>query len=153
MLRLYSEASSPLCPDKMAAMQARGLLQKAKTMLRGMHSQHIQIPAAATETGPARPCPAATPPQATAAGPQSARSGRQERKSGQSLADGPITTASGAGDAGEHDACIVCMEAKVQIVFSPCGHAVACRACSASLAAKSSVCPVCRCEVQKRVHI
>ena len=42
--------------------------------------------------------------------------------------------------------CNVCMDARVQIVFLPCGHACACRPCSRKLRR----CPICRVLVAKR---
>ncbi|KAK9818867.1 hypothetical protein WJX74_003466 [Apatococcus lobatus] len=43
--------------------------------------------------------------------------------------------------------CVVCLDSKPQIVFAPCQHAVACRGCTAKIIAKSSECPVCRCQI------
>ena len=39
--------------------------------------------------------------------------------------------------AAEHEACVVCLDAEVQVLFRPCMHAVACQASSALLAASS----------------
>jgi len=45
-------------------------------------------------------------------------------------------------------ACVVCLDAPRAVLFMPCGHAVACAACSGAVAD----CPVCRQPVAQRVR-
>eukprot|EP01089_Gocevia_fonbrunei_P004978 TRINITY_DN15097_c0_g1_i1.p1 TRINITY_DN15097_c0_g1~~TRINITY_DN15097_c0_g1_i1.p1 ORF type:complete len:154 (-),score=29.19 TRINITY_DN15097_c0_g1_i1:35-496(-) len=45
--------------------------------------------------------------------------------------------------------CMICMDAEKQIVFSPCGHLVACVECAQQL--KS--CPMCRKDIADRVRV
>ena len=130
-------------------MQAREVLQNAKQVLQGMLG-HQSRALATPDPGHAKPDSAATVLQAITAGPQPASAEWQETKPKQSLTDGPGPAAPGASGFKEHEACIVCMEAEVQVVFRPCGHAVACQACSALVSATSNDCPVCRCPVQTR---
>lgn len=51
-------------------------------------------------------------------------------------------------DAGGCHECKVCMDAPVEVVFLPCGHALACQRCAAT-----NECPVCRCRIEGRTRI
>jgi hypothetical protein len=46
----------------------------------------------------------------------------------------------------EECACKICMSNKVQTIFQPCGHAVACGACAAQMSGRGEQleCPICR---------
>lgn len=51
-----------------------------------------------------------------------------------------------AADQGGEDGCLVCFDAPAETLVMPCGHAVACRACSQTLAAgpNRTLCILCR---------
>ena len=54
----------------------------------------------------------------------------------------------------EYDSlCVICMEAAPAVMFQPCLHAVACKACASKVAACSNACPMCRCEVHLAVPL
>ena len=60
--------------------------------------------------------------------------------------------AKGSARGGVHDArkprCIVCMEARPEVVFVPCGHLVCCVGCAEQVVS----CPSCRAEIAQRVR-
>ena len=49
----------------------------------------------------------------------------------------------------DRNACKVCLEATVEILFRPCKHIVCCETCSVEL----STCPVCRCDIADRERV
>ena len=58
--------------------------------------------------------------------------------------------AHGKSPTADSEACVICMEAAVQVLFKPCMHAIVCQACSALCAARTNECPMCRCHVQQQ---
>ena len=48
----------------------------------------------------------------------------------------------------EEDNCVICMEAKKDTVFIPCGHFYACNGCSL----KITKCPICRTVISGRIN-
>ena len=131
-----------------AFVQAKLMLQEAKARLRASRNDLPQssflpcsVPAKSTSASPARAAIAGIRPQATA----------DLRRLADKPHNGQLHAAT--RDSQKHEACLICMKVQVQVVFSPCGHAVACQACSALLAAHSSQCPVCRCNVQHRTKL
>ena len=51
------------------------------------------------------------------------------------------------------ECCVVCMEAPVQTVFQPCGHAVTCKSCADKICNKGRECPMCRSFLQGIVDV
>ena len=135
-----------------AVVQAKLVLQEAKAILRASRKE-LQ-PSGLPSCAPAEAILAYSAQVATAGiQPQATANLRR-------LADKPHNTHNGQLHAEQPDvdsqkpeACLICMEAQVQVIFSPCGHAVACQACFALLAGHSNECPVCRCNVQQRTKL
>ena len=66
----------------------------------------------------------------------------------------PVTTPSptqqeNVGDIDEENECCICMDARRQLVFLPCGHVCCCRACGEPIA----VCPLCRVQIDQKINI
>ena len=113
------------------AVQANNHLLEAKHMLRAIQEQqhvpdHDRLP---------------LPMQNAPINPLNSAAGAQRQLLG-CMEVGP--------NEGQDDACVVCMETEVQVLFRPCIHAVTCQACSALLAGRSNECPICRCNVKQR---
>lgn len=49
---------------------------------------------------------------------------------------------------GNEDECVICMDAKLEMVFVPCGHFITCSSCC-----KVETCPKCRAVIQTRVRL
>lgn len=57
------------------------------------------------------------------------------------------STAAGEQSYAAHDdnnACIVCLDCPVTVIFNPCGHCVTCAGCAELLVKAKQPCPLCR---------
>ena len=55
----------------------------------------------------------------------------------------------GAADDDDGPTCLICMDARIEVVFLPCGHAYVCMQCGGTLAA----CPMCRSPVERAIRL
>ena len=65
-------------------------------------------------------------------------------------ADGAPPPAAAAARA-DGPQCAVCMDAPVEVIFSPCGHAVACRECAATNPTRR--CFNCRANIERELPV
>ena len=61
--------------------------------------------------------------------------------------------ATGMLDGELHEPCAVCLEALPQVIFQPCGHAVACKVCADMIFKRARECPMCRCPLKGLVPL
>ena len=52
---------------------------------------------------------------------------------------------SSVGPLADHELCVVCMEAELEVSFVPCGHAVTCKPCADKVTKRTGECPLGRC--------